>query len=401
MINFLRWKSPPSPQPIPGPPLRQPQPQFHNMPPRQLEQQIAREQQRLTIYEQQLTIQGQQLMIEEQQLMIEEQQRRIDEQQRRIDEQQQNARLNFDYIQMAGQMKGTTKFINHFKKNQMPTDQPDCFGRTLLHCAVHYQDIASVKFLLGQHVNSRDKEVMYVNSRDMEGLTALHYGAHQGNIEAVKALLQTEGVNPNLGDQNGVTALHYAARAGKIEAVKALLEAKEVNPNPGDKKGMTPLHYASYNASFEVVEALIASYEARGKKMDVNESANGEGSLSRKKPMELATLSTSSDYKKIRTMALLYKYGGKIEGEEFFKNLDGNEWISKDLKENIIKLSSQERESVDKFIFEKDKEEDDKTYEKIKSTKEIAPSPVVYLDTKLAKKARIEVGQQSEGRHRN
>jgi len=220
MIHF-RWQSPPSQQPIPGPPLSQrPIPQFQNMPPQQLEQQIAREQQKLTIYEQQLRIHEQQLTIQGQQLIIEEQQRRIDEQQLIIDK---KARLYFDYIQMAGQMKGT--LIDHFKKNQMPTDQPDCLGRTLLHCAVHYHDIASVKFLLEENVNSRNICGTYVNSRDMEGLTALHYGAHQGNIEAVKALLQTEGVNPNLGDKNGMTALHFAARAGKIEAVKALLEA--------------------------------------------------------------------------------------------------------------------------------------------------------------------------------
>ena len=112
--------------------------------------------------------------------------------------------------------------------------------------------------------------------------------------------------------------------------------------------------------------------------------------------MALVALSTSKkgDYEKIRTMALLYKYGGKIEGDEFFKNLDGNEWISKDLKENIKKLNSQNRESVDKFMdviyrakFEKDKAEDDKAYKATIEIKQRAPSPVVYpINTQQVKK---------------
>jgi len=189
---------------------------------------------------------------------------------------------------------------------------------------------------------------------------------------------------------------------------------------------MTPLHYASYNASFKVVEALIAHYEARGKKMDVNETGIGkEGSLSRKKPMELATLSTLSDYEKIRTMAVLYKYGGKIEGEQFFSNLykdDGeikweehikkpetNKLISRDLNDNIRRLNDQDRESfsVNGFMimidvearakFNEDIARDNKVHEEL-SLKNRGPSEKVYpldgrpLDGRPLKKARIEVG---------
>ena len=375
----------------------------------------------------QLQLQLQQLELQKKQIEIELLKKTIEEQGLVLQKQKQLKPLTNDYIQIAGQL-GITNLISYFEKNKMPTDQSDCFGRTLLHCAVNYNDPEPVNFLLAKHVDSHD----YVNRRDMNGLTALHYAAHRGNIEAVKALLQVAEVNPNVPDKDGNTSLQYAARAGKIEAVKALLQAERVNPNEGDKYGinplhyaakngnievvnallqeerinpgaydnqsMTPLHYASYNARFGVVEALNASYKAKGKKMDVNKTGNGEeGSLSGKKPMELVTLSTFSDYEKIRTMALLYKLGGKIEGEEFFINLDGNEWISKDLKENIKKLNSQKRESVDKFILEKDKAEDDKAYKEIKATKEIAPRPVVYpIEAgQVRKRALIEGGQQS------
>ena len=240
----------------------------------------------------------------------------IEEQGLVLQKQKQLKPLTNDYIQIAGQL-GIANLISYFEKNKMPTDQSDCFGRTLLHCAVNYNDPESVNFLLAKHVFSHD----YVNRRDMNGLTALHYAAKHGNIEAVNALLQAE----------------------------------RVNPDAYDSQGMTPLHYASYNARFEVVEALNASYKAKGKEIDVNKTGNGEeGSLSGKKPMELATLSTSSDYEKIRIMALLYKYGGKIEGEEFFINLDGNERISKDLNENIRKLNAQDQKSfsVNDFMID-------------------------------------------------
>ena len=511
----------------------------------QLQHQIQQAQQLQQIQEQQIRkgIEQQQTIIaltkeiKKQQIELEFLKNTIKEQQR----------PNKDYIEMVKEY-GVTKVIEFFIKIKEPTDQSDSFGMTLLHCAVNYNNLQSVKFLLGEHVNSRDKEgSMYVNSRDKEGLTALHYGAHRGNIEAVKELLKAKEINPNLGDRNGMTPLHhaakddnieavkalleaeevnpnlddkngmtplhhaakdgkikavsallkakkvnpnpadkngltplhyaahrgnieavkallqvaevnpnvpdkdgntplqYAAHRGKIEAVKALLQAERVNPNEGDKyginplhyaakhgnieavnallkaervnpdahdnQGMTPLHYASYNARFEVVEALNASYKAKGKEIDVNKTGNGEeGSLSGKKPMELATLSTSSDYEKIRTMALLYKYGGKIEGEKFFINLDGNEWVSKDLNENIRKLNAQDQKSfsVNDFMIDveareklkKDIAQDDAVHDALSIKKGgRPPSDKVYpLDGERVKgkRARIGEGSQSE-----
>jgi|GEM_PF-2346360 len=401
---------PPILQPIPHLPLiQQSPPRFYAMP---LQQQVTREQQlqqlQLQIQQQQLQIQLQQrLIIEEQQRRIKEQQRRIKEQQRRIEEQQRRIEepLTNDYIRMAGQLGGVTNFIDHFKKYKIPTDQSDCFGRTLLHCAVYYNDLESVKFLLEKHVDSRDKDGMYVNSRNNEGLTALHYCALLGNIEAVKALLQAKEVNPNLGDKNGMTALHYVVRDGNIEAVKALLQAKEVNPNVSDSIGLTPLHFASYNVRSEVVEALNASCKARGKKTDVNRFANGEGFLSGKKPMELATLSTSSDYEKIKTMALLYKYGGKIGEEEFFKNPKSNKLISEDLNENIRKLNTKNPESfsVNDFMIDvearaklKKNIEDMKLKDKIiKDITKDVPSPIVHPIINPAKRVKVNESFQS------
>ena len=228
--------------------------------------------------------------------------------------------------------------------------------------------------------------------------TALHVAVFFGKENVVKVLLRA-GADIDKRDINGYTALNIAKNIiedeAKRDTIIKLLTANKVDvkrkaPDDLNDDPIYKLRIASLDCNFDEVRKLLE------KGVDPNGLEKGvdPNEIFKHSPMALAALSTSNDYKKIRTMALLYKYGGKIEGEEFFKNLDGNEWISKDLKENIIKLSSQKRESVDKFIFEKDKEEDDKTYEEIKSTKEIAPRPVVYpINVEQVKKVRFLEGQ--------
>jgi ankyrin repeat protein len=69
-------------------------------------------------------------------------------------------------------------------------------------------------------------------------------------------------------------------------------------------------------------------------------------------PIMLAVLSPKKDdYEKIEIIALLYKYGAKIDLKNFY-TLFNNKLITKSLREDIKKLSTQDREnfSVDEFL---------------------------------------------------
>ena len=224
-----------------------------------------------------------------------------------------------------------------------------------------------------------------------------------GKEKVVKVLLKA-GADLDRLDINGNTALDIAKNIiedeAKRDTIIKLLTANKVDvkrkaPDDLNDDPINKLRRASSECNFDEVRKLLEKgVDPNGLEKGVDPNENFKHS-----PMALAALSTSKkgDYEKIRIMALLYKYGGKIEGEEFFKNLDGNEWISKDLKENIIKLNSQKPESLDKFMdvmdrakFEKDKAEDDESYKAIIEIKQQAPSPVVYpINTQPVKKVRF------------
>lgn len=76
-----------------------------------------------------------------------------------------------------------------------------------------------------------DKKVLNFQSVERYGRTPLIISAYYNKVAAVKLLLATPGVDPNLGSEFGATALHFSAHRGHVEVVKALLADRRVKVN--------------------------------------------------------------------------------------------------------------------------------------------------------------------------
>ncbi|XP_033742734.1 ankyrin repeat domain-containing protein 50-like [Pecten maximus] len=96
-----------------------------------------------------------------------------------------------------------------------------------------------------------------VNQIDSNGRTLLHTSAHQGNLELVNFIL-SKSVELEVVDKNGQTALNLAARQGHPEVVAAILKAgAQVDHADGD--GWTPLRSAAWGGNTEVVSLLLSA----------------------------------------------------------------------------------------------------------------------------------------------
>jgi ankyrin repeat protein len=102
-----------------------------------------------------------------------------------------------------------------------------------------------------------------VNVQDRDGMTMLHCAAlYNEDCNALKEMLDVQGVNVNLADKEGHTALQYAiAHKGakkypaKVEMVKLLLAAG-ANKHLKDKNGKIPLDWAESTQHHEMIKLL-------------------------------------------------------------------------------------------------------------------------------------------------
>ena len=90
------------------------------------------------------------------------------------------------------------------------------------------------------------------------GFTGLHGVAFLGIAEMVVPVLEMKGWDINAVDSTGSTALIWAARLGHEEAMKVLLEAEGVNPDQADTRyDQTPLSCAAENGHEGIVKILL------------------------------------------------------------------------------------------------------------------------------------------------
>lgn len=76
-----------------------------------------------------------------------------------------------------------------------------------------------------------DKKVLNWQNMERYGRTPLVISAYYNKVAAVKLLLSTPGVDPNLGSDFGATALHFAAHRGHLDVVKVLLADRRTKVN--------------------------------------------------------------------------------------------------------------------------------------------------------------------------
>ena len=57
---------------------------------------------------------------------------------------------------------------------------------------------------------------------DIHGRTPVHYAGRNGDAEALTALFQSEGIDPNELDADGVAPIHRVARDGQMDLMAIL-----------------------------------------------------------------------------------------------------------------------------------------------------------------------------------
>ncbi len=87
---------------------------------------------------------------------------------------------------------------------------------------------------------------------------SLYEAVRTENIEEVKSLLKSPGIDVNAQIIDGMTALYTAAYYGYDAIVQLLLIAPGIDINIACKEGYTPLHAAAANGHENVVRMLIA-----------------------------------------------------------------------------------------------------------------------------------------------
>ncbi|KAK6172468.1 hypothetical protein SNE40_016108 [Patella caerulea] len=129
----------------------------------------------------------------------------------------------------------------------IPVDQIDGNGRTLLHTASHQGNLNLVKLLLVKGA--------CVEAVDKTGQTALNLAARQGFEEIVDLLLKAEA-DVNHADNDGWTALRSTAWGGHTSVVSILLEAGAMVDH-ADSDQRTALRAAAWGGHEEIVTQLL------------------------------------------------------------------------------------------------------------------------------------------------
>lgn len=101
-------------------------------------------------------------------------------------------------------------------------------GRLLYDAAVD-GDVAKMKVAI-KECKGNVEQLNYSNMQRY-GRTPLVIACYYNNLDAVKLLLSTQGVDINKGIDFGTTALMYAAHRGHAECVKILCADRRINVN--------------------------------------------------------------------------------------------------------------------------------------------------------------------------
>lgn len=83
------------------------------------------------------------------------------------------------------------------------------------------------------------------NQRDIETSSILIHSANLGDVEAMKLLLQTPGIEDQAVDSKGRNILHHAIMSGNMNALNLVIERGIEKFNNPDNQGITPLMIAA------------------------------------------------------------------------------------------------------------------------------------------------------------
>jgi hypothetical protein len=87
-------------------------------------------------------------------------------------------------------------------------------------------------------------------------ISLLNEACASGDVEDIKALIETQGANPEWADFEGRQPVHTAAAAGKIEVLDYLYTRHQVDLNAIDNNGRRPLFHACQRRQHETIRWL-------------------------------------------------------------------------------------------------------------------------------------------------
>ena len=132
---------------------------------------------------------------------------------------------------------GNAKVCKFIDKHQSPTDAFNIEGNNVLHNAIHYQNLESIRYLLTRGVDCN------VHAKDLRKTHPLHMAIDREiNIEILKTLVKW-GADINAVNDELQTPLHLATRIGRHDIMKYLVE-QGANVNLKNKNDNTPLQIA-------------------------------------------------------------------------------------------------------------------------------------------------------------
>lgn len=135
-------------------------------------------------------------------------------------------------------------------------NEPDHYGKTVLHLAVLKADCGATRMLLCRGAN--------VHQVDSNGISPLQIACKYGHVELVRILLEHYAQVFSLL-QRGPSALHIAAQEGHIPVIDMLSRSVDVNIKMacwGDLEEKAAIHLASERGLVETVRFLVERYQA-------------------------------------------------------------------------------------------------------------------------------------------
>ena len=149
------------------------------------------------------------------------------------------------------------------------TASPGDRGKQLYEIAAR-GDVEKLKTVIADAKGN--KKILNWQAVERYGRTPLIIASYYGKTEAVKVLVDTNGVDINMGTDFGATALHFAAHRGHLEVVKLLLADRRIKVNAlatgGKWTGKTPLDVCGgmgMSGKPEVIEAIKKKGGKEGK----------------------------------------------------------------------------------------------------------------------------------------
>jgi ankyrin repeat protein len=127
-------------------------------------------------------------------------------------------------------------------------NEPDYFGRTPLHLAVLFKQVALVAELLLQGADP--------NAQDFNGATPLHIAAGMGLQECANALLESNSIITTIPDRCGCFPLHWASNQGQAQIIRDFID-KGMDLDIRSELGEPILFYATHTKSFGTVRMLV------------------------------------------------------------------------------------------------------------------------------------------------